>query len=134
MKRLQTALALTIVALAGCARPAPMPDAFPETLGAWHRVAPPRDVPPAQPPDALPPARIEQIRAANYEGPGALEARIYVLPSSAVALDVVQRWTPRPDTVMFSSDRFFVVVHWQKADKKELQAFVRELEKRLSRG
>jgi hypothetical protein len=131
MKRLQTALLLAIAALAGCARPTPMPNAFPETLGDWRRVGTPRDVPPEQPPDALAPARIEQIRAANYEGPGALEARIYALPTSAVALDVVQRWTPHADTIMFSKDRFFVVVHWQKAEKKELQAFVRELEKRF---
>jgi hypothetical protein len=132
MKRLQTALTLTVVALAGC-RPAPMPDAFPETLGAWHRTGPPRDLAAAQPPDALPPARIEQIRAASYEGPGKLEARVYALASAGVALDLVQRWEPRSDTVFFNSGRFLIVVNWQKAEKKELQAFMREIEKRFAK-
>jgi hypothetical protein len=128
----RTVVALAVAALAGCARPNPMPDAFTETLGAWHRSGPPRDLPAAQPPDSLPGARIEQIRAASYDGPGKLDARIYALSSPAAALDVVQRWTPQPDTVFFYNDRFFVVVHWQTAEKKELQAFVRALEKRFS--
>ena len=108
-----------------------MPDAFAETIAGWHRVAV-RDVPVSQPPDAIPVKNIEGIRAATYEGTGKLDARIYALPSSAVALDVVQRWTPAPDTVFFYSDRFFVVVRWEAADRKALQAFVSELEKRIT--
>jgi len=128
----RTVVVLAVAVLAGCARPTPMPDAFPETLGAWHRNGPPRDIPPSQPPDSLPNTTIDQIRIATYEGPGKLDARIYALPSPAVALDVVQRWTPRPDTVIFYSGRFFTVVHWQTAEKKELQAFVGELEKQFA--
>jgi hypothetical protein len=131
MMRLQTALVLALAALTGCMRRAPMPDAFPETLGAWHRTGPVRDLPAAQPPDILPVKNVEAIRAATYEGPGKVEARVYALPSSAVALDVVQRWTPRPDTVFFYQNRFFVVVQWQSAPKKELQAFLSSLEKRF---
>src|SRR5689334_13836786 len=112
MIRLRSALAIAVLAMIGCARPTPMPDAFPETLGGAHRTSL-GDLPPGQPPDSLPAARIESIRAATYEGSGKVEARIYALPSAAVALDVVQRWTPRPDTVFFYSDRFFVVVHWE---------------------
>jgi len=108
-----------------------MPDAFPENLGAWHRAGPVREIPPDQPPDALPVKSVEAIRAAAYEGPGKLEARVYALPSSAVALDVVQRWSPRPDTVFFYQDRFFVVVQWQAAPRKELQSFLSSLEKRF---
>jgi hypothetical protein len=118
--------------MAGCTRQATMPDAFPETLAGWHRTAV-RDLPAAQPPDALPAVRIESIRAATYDGPGKLEARVYALPSPATALDVVQRWTPRPDTVFFYSDRFFVVVEWQTADKKALHAFLAALQKRFDR-
>ena len=134
MMRLQTALVLVLAALTGCTRQAPMPDAFPETLGPWHRSGPVRDLPAAQPPDVLPVKNVEAIRAATYEGPGKLEARVYALPSSAVALDVVQRWTPRPDTVFFYQDRFFVVVQWQAAPKKDLQAFLGSLEKRFPSG
>ena len=108
-----------------------MPDPFPESLGGWRRTGPSRDLPPAQPPDTLPVARIEQIRTASYDGPGQLDARVYALPTPAVALDVVQRWTPRPDTVAFQADRFFVVVHWDTAKKRELQVFLAALEKRF---
>jgi hypothetical protein len=133
MKPLRTVLVLAVVVLAGCARPIPMPDAFPEELGGWRRVGRVRELPPGQAPDTLPAARNEQIRTASYDGPGQLDARVYVLSSPAVALDVVQRWTPRPDTVTFQTDRFFVIVHWQVAKKKELQAFMAALEKRFSK-
>ena len=46
----------------------------------------------------------------------------------------MQRWTPRADTVFFYRDRFFVVVQWQTADKKALQAFMSALEKRFTAG
>src|SRR5262252_4922297 len=84
-----------------------------------------------QPPDAIPAQDIDQIRTASYEGPGKLDVRVYALANSAVALDVVQRWKPAPDTVFFYSDRFVVVIKWQAADRKALQAFVGELEKKF---
>jgi hypothetical protein len=108
-----------------------MPDMFPEIVGAWHRTSL-REIKPAEAPDPVPAAAIEQIRAAAYEGPGSLDARVYQLPTSAVALDVVQRWRPAPDTIFFYADRFFVVVQWQSADRKSLQEFVASLEKKLT--
>ncbi|MBS1854309.1 MAG: hypothetical protein JST11_03005 [Acidobacteria bacterium] len=130
MTRLRFAPALALAALFACARPTPVPDAFPPTLGPWHRTAL-RDLPPAQPPDAIPARTIEAIRAASYEGPGKLDARLYALPTPAAALDAVQRWSPRPDTVFFYKDRFFVVVQWRDADRRALQAFLGDLQKRF---
>jgi hypothetical protein len=129
MTRFQIAAALAVAALAGCARPAPMPDAFPETLGGWHRVGPVREI--RERTDEIPVRTMEATRAASYEGPGKLDARVYALATPAVALDVAQRWTPRPDTVFFYSNRFFVVVQWQTTEKKSLQAFLSALEKRF---
>jgi hypothetical protein len=106
-----------------------MPDAFPETLGGWHRTGPVHEI--RERPDEIPARTVEATHAASYEGPGKLDVRIYALPTPAVALDVVQRWTPRPDTVFFYSDRFFVVVQWQSTEKKALQAFLSALEKRF---
>ena len=126
-------LAFALAALGGCARRAPVPDAFPETLGGWHRTAV-RDLPAAQPPDPVPARPIEQIRAASYQGQGNIEARVYALPSPAVALDVVQRWVPRADTVFFYRDRFFVVVHWQGAPRPAVRDFLSALEKRFPAG
>lgn len=129
MKRLQIAAALAAAALVGCARPTPMPDVFPETLGGWHRVGPVREK--RERPDEIPVRTVEAPRAASYEGPGKLDARVYALATPAMALDVAQRWTPRPDMVFFYSDRFFVVVQWQTTEKKALQAFLSALEKRF---
>src|SRR3982750_581605 len=100
MKGLFIVLALL---LCGCSRPTPMPDVFAPELAGWHRTSV-RDLPPAQQPDAIPANLIQQIRTATYEGPGKLEARVYGLTSSASALDLVQRWEPRPDTVFFYVD------------------------------
>src|ERR1039458_3692592 len=106
--RLLLAMALTFT---GCRRAAmPMADVFPETVGSWHRVSL-ADLTAAQAPDAAP-AAAERIRAAVYEGPGKVEARVYQMTSAAVALDAVQRWAQTSNTVVFESDRFFVVVKW----------------------
>ena len=119
-------------AMVACHRaPAPMPDMFPENIGAWHRTSL-REFQLAEAPDPVPQAGIEQIRAASYEGPGKLDVRVYRMSTPAVALDVVQRWRPAPDTIFFYADRFFVVVHWQSAERKSLQDFVASLEKRLT--
>ena len=107
-----------------------MPDLFTDTAGAWHRTSV-RELAPSSAPDSVPPAAIERIRAASYEGPGKLDARVYQLTSPAAALDVAQGWKPTPGTVFFCSGRFFVLIHWQTADRKALQEFVAMLEKKF---
>lgn len=104
-----------------------MPDVFTETVGAWHRTSA-SELAPSLAPGPVPPAAIVRIRAASYEGPGKLDARLYQLTSSAVALDLVQRWRPAPDTVFFHNGRFFVLIQWQTADRKALHQFVATLE------
>src|ERR1035437_5054140 len=129
---MRRAISPVLLALASCRRAsAPMPDIFTETVGAWHRTFA-SDLPPSSAPGPVPPAGVERIRAASYEGPGKLDARLYQLTSSAVALDVVQRWKPAPDTVFFYKDRFFVLVQWQTADRKALHEFVATLEKKFA--
>jgi hypothetical protein len=123
------ALALTMTA---CRRAeAPMPDLFPEHAGLWRRTSM-RELKAAEAPDPVPQASIERIRVATYEGAGKLEARVYQMSTSAVALDLVQRWQSAPDTIFFFADRFFVVVRWESAERKELREFVSVLEKRLN--
>jgi hypothetical protein len=83
--------------------------------------------------DNVPTAPVGGRRAfeARYEGPGKLTATVYELKYSEQGLDLVQRWKPAPDTVFFSSGKYFVVVKWAQADRKALTAFVRELERGL---
>ena len=129
---MRRAISSGLLALASCRRaPAPMPDIFTEVVGAWHRTSV-SELPAPAAPGPVPPAAIERICAASYQGPGKLDARVYQLTSPAVALDVVQRWKPAPDTVFFYKDRFFVLVQWQTADRKALHEFVATLEKKFA--
>ena len=123
---------LAALALAACSRSAAPYDPFPETVaGVWRRTEV-RDVPVSEAPDPVPRMSVIRLRVAVYEGPGRLEARAYELTSSGVGLDLVQRWRPSADTVFFNPGRSLVVVKWQQADRKALQDFVREIERRLS--
>jgi len=120
------------LALGACGRNAPPPaDLFPETVAnVWRRAAV-RNLAVSEAPDPVPRTSVERLQTAAYEGPGKLEARVYELSSFGVGLDLAQRWRPAADTVFFNRGRYFVVVKWQQADRKALQEFVRELEKRL---
>jgi hypothetical protein len=120
------------LALGACGTNAPLPaDLFPETVaGVWRRAAT-RSLPVSDAPDPVPRTSVKRLQVAAYEGPGKLDARVYELSSPGVGLDVAQRWRPSADTVFFQQGRYFVVVKWQQADRKALQEFVRELEKRL---
>ena len=125
-------LGLALV-LCGCHTAAPLPDLFPPSVaGVWRRTAL-ANPPLSSTPDPVPRTAVNRLQTATYEGPGKLEARAYELDSPAVALDLVQRWRPSADTVFFYRDRFFVVVKWDQAERKSLEAFVRELETRLGK-
>ena len=100
--------------------------------GVWKRTAL-VNPPASSTPDPVPRTAVNRLQTATYAGPGKLEARAYELDSPAVALDLVQRWRPSADTVFFYRGRFFVVVKWDQADRKALEAFVRELEARLGK-
>jgi hypothetical protein len=116
-----------------CGRAPAVPDVFlPMMPGGWHRTA--LEHPSASDsPDPVPRSAVDQFQRANYEGPGKLDARLYVLDSPAVAVELAQRWRPSADTVFFFNGRFFVVVKWEDADRKALQAFVADVQKRLGK-
>lgn len=115
-----------------CRRTPPL-DLFPPTVaGVWRRTEV-HELSAADAPDPVPRTVINRLQTATYEGPGKLEARAYELESPGIALDQVQRWRPSADTVFFYRDQYFIVIKWQDADRKQLNAFVAELEKRLGK-
>lgn len=128
------ALGLALWGACGACRPSPPPAVlFPPTMaGVWRRTTL-QNLGPSDAPDPLPRTLINHLQTAAYEGPGRLQARVYELESPTVALDLVQRWRPSADTVFFYRDQYFVVIKWQDADRRALQAFVRELEARLGK-
>jgi hypothetical protein len=103
----------------------------PTAAGGWRRTSL-RDLPPSESPDPVPRTSVDRLVTASYDGPGKLDARVYALSSAGVALELMQRWRPSADTVFFDHGRLFVVIKWQSADRKLLQEFVAELEKRLA--
>ncbi|MGA2144924.1 MAG: hypothetical protein ABSH49_08175 [Bryobacteraceae bacterium] len=116
-----------------CRKPASVPpNIFPENAsGGWRRTDR-RRLSISEAPDPVPRNEIDSLLVASYEGPGKLEARLYVLGSGVVGLELSQRWKPSADTVFFSRGPYFVVVKWQSADRTALHAFVREVEKSLA--
>ncbi|MGA3237373.1 MAG: hypothetical protein ABSG03_13805 [Bryobacteraceae bacterium] len=128
-RRLLITLAAT---LAACGERATLPpDLFPQTVsGVWSRTEL-RDLPVDESPDPVPRNSVVQIRTAAYKGPGELEARVYLLDSSEVGAAFGTRWRPSADTVFFNHGPYFVVIKWQSPDRKSLQEFVAELQKKL---
>jgi hypothetical protein len=68
---------------------------------------------------------------AEYAGPGKALVDIYEVPSEANALEMIQKWRPAADTVTFFGAHYFVVVHWEGADREAVRALVGSLEKSL---
>lgn len=126
-------LLLTFVLVSCGGKHGPAIEPFPDTVaGVWH-LKERRDVPVSEAPDPVPRNSVRRLEAAVYQGPGKLEARAYELTSQAVGVELAQRWRPSADTVFFWAGDYFIVIKWQEADRKALQAFTRELENRLKR-
>jgi hypothetical protein len=119
-------------AFAACGEKATLPpDLFPQTVnGVWNRTEL-RDLPVDESPDPVPRNSVVQVRTASYKGPGDLEARVYLLDSAEVGATLGTRWRPSADTVFFNHGAYFVVIKWQSPDRKALQGFVAELQKKL---
>jgi hypothetical protein len=118
-------------ALAACSRPAVRGPLLPETAGDWRR-GEVRELPVSAAPEIMPRASVKRILAANYEGPGKAEATVYEMSSSAIGLDMAQRWRSAADSVFFYRDQYFVVVKWEGAGRTSVGALVRALEKNLA--
>jgi hypothetical protein len=126
------ALAVLTFGLAACGKEEQMPaDVFPENAaGGWRRVSV-RDENASEAPDPVPRNSIAQLRVAQYEGKGKLQARVYRLTSAEVGAALAGRWRPSADTVFFDRRSFFVVVKWDQAERAPLQEFLAQLQKKL---
>jgi hypothetical protein len=125
---------LLLLLLASCSTPRPGPPAFPETAaGAW-RLTSSQGFPAATAPDMVRNIGTRGWWSASYEGPGSATVEVYELTSSAGGLEMVQKWRPQADTVVFYTLRYFVVVKWHSPDRAAVTALVRVLEKSFGEG
>jgi hypothetical protein len=70
--------------------------------------------------------------AATYGGPGKADVTIYELTSAPGGLEMVQKWRPQANTVVFYTDRYFAVVKYEAADRAPVTALITALQKLLS--
>jgi hypothetical protein len=123
---------LLAAVLGACGEKPKLPaDLFPATAAGGWQLAGAHDFAEGESPDPVPRSAIQQERTATYKGPGQLEAHVYLLDAEQTGQVLAQRWRPSADTVFFNRGRYFVVIRWQQGDRRALQSFVAEFEKRL---
>src|SRR5207245_2141086 len=111
----------------------PRPLAFPQdTPGGWHLKSS-KILPVDNAPELVHKIGARSYWTATYEGPGSAAVDVYELTSSLGGLELVQRWRPLANTVVFYTPRYFVVVKWQSEDRGRIQALVRTLESELNK-
>lgn len=121
------------LSLTGCGQKPQLPAGlFPQQApGGWTLVEA-RDVPASEAPDPVPRNSIDRLRAATYKsGDAEVDARVYLLTSPDIGSALGARWRPSAETVFFDHGPYFAVIKWQGADRKSLQAFVADLQRRL---
>jgi hypothetical protein len=130
MSRRRVCVAL-LATMSGCGRRSSNKELLPAAVGNWKRVSL-REVPASEAPDVVPRAGLRRVQSAEYEGTGRIEAQVYEMTSSALGLDLQQRWHPAADTVFFYRDNYFAVIKWNQFNRDAVQDFVRGLEKHLA--
>lgn len=73
----------------------------------------------------------KMIWRVEYAGAGVAHVDVCNAGSDAGALDLVQTWKARANTVVFASRRYFVTVNWDAGEKAALTALVTKLENSL---
>jgi hypothetical protein len=117
--------------LAGCGTPRPKPPSFPpDPSGVW-RLKSSTAKPIESAPELVRKIGVRGYWSAIYDGPGSATVDAYELTSSAGGLEMVQRWRPEANTLVFYTPIYFVTVKWQSEDRSAVQALVRTLEKEL---
>lgn len=109
------------------------PPVFPTPAGTW-RLKSSQDFPVASAPGMVRKIGTRGCWRANYEGPGSATVEVYALTAPPGGLEMVQRWRPQANTVVFYTPRYFVVVKWQSLDRAAVTELVRALEKSLGEG
>jgi hypothetical protein len=120
-----------VLFLIACGRKAPQPVFAPTVADTW-RLRMTQNFPPGSAPEFIGKQRVRTWWRASYEGPGSMTVELYELAAPASGLDLVQRWRPVADTVVWYTPRYFVVVKWQSPDRSAAGAFIRALQKQFA--
>jgi hypothetical protein len=110
----------------------PRPLVLPQTLADVWTLQSSQAKPAATAPEMVQAIGTRGWTAASYQGPGKVDLAIYQLTSEPGGLEMVQKWRPQANTVVFYTDRYFVVVKYDAADRAPVTALITSLQKRLS--
>ncbi len=112
----RTLLSVLILLAAACTTRVEAPD-FPKSVSpGWHLAR------------VVPGGSGESRWTATYTGPGTAHVRVWPVKSFEEGLSRTQNWRAQPDTVVFSSDRYFTAVDWSGVDRTQAGALVRAIE------
>ncbi|MDQ6700886.1 MAG: hypothetical protein M3Z36_11970 [Acidobacteriota bacterium] len=128
----RVAIFISLLFIAGCTNTGANLPPLPDTVaGGWHRAAL-QEAPLDAAPDLVRRTGLRKWWKAEYDGPGTVHVEIYALNSGGAGLDLVQKWRPSANTVTFYTDRYFIVVDWDGADRVALRSLVTALQKALA--
>jgi hypothetical protein len=122
---------LLTICLTACGS-APRPLELPQTLANVWTLQSSRAEPAATAPEMVQAIGTRGWTAATYQGPGKVDLAIYRLTSEPGGLEMVQKWRPQANTVVFYTDRYFAVVKYDAPDRMPVNALITALQKVLS--
>jgi hypothetical protein len=122
---------LSIVLLLSACKQGAAPPVFPASVSDAWRLKSSQNFPAGSAPELVRKIGTRGWWRAGYEGPGSATVEVYELTAPPRGLEMVQRWQPAADTVVWYTPRYFVVVKWQSADRAAVGALIRSLEKQF---
>jgi hypothetical protein len=130
-RRATFSLLLAPVLLAGCGEGAKTKPELPESVSpGWKRGSlAETPLPPEIPKSGTPPV----CWKADYTGQGTAEIFVCRYGVAATAFDAVQRVPAEAQTVKFQVDAWFVLVKWNGAEKTDVTALIRAVQKALAK-
>jgi len=119
-----------VLLLAGCTQHTAAP-IFPATVAGGWRLKTFKEQPPNSAPEPLRQTGTRRWWTAVYEGRGSATIEMYELTSSAGALDMVQKWRPAANTVVWYTPRYFIVAEWSSSDRAAVTSLIRTLQRQF---
>jgi len=122
---------ISIVLLLGACKQGAAPPVFPASVADGWRRKSSESFPAGSAPELVRKIGTRGWWRTVYEGPGSATVELYELTAPPGGLEMVQRWRPTADAVVWYTPRYFVVIKWQSADREAVGALIRSLEKQF---
>jgi len=122
---------ISILLLLGACKQGAAPPVFPSSVSDAWRLKSSQSFAADSAPELIRKIGTRGWWRAGYEGPGSATIELYELTATPGGLEMVQKWRPAADAVVWYTPRYFVVVKWQSADRAAVGVLIRSLEKQF---